>query len=379
MHSLMLQPSGFLFTALALCVAPIHALDFSNSYWIWTNEANSAGNYPASTRAFRNDFCPPSGKTPAFANIIISTDNAYTLYINGNQVGSGDNWSQVGAYCVQLSSGCNTFALSATNYDGPGLNPAGVLAAIQVIYTDGSTSSIVTDGSWRSFPSVPAAFQQIGYDDSAWPHARVEGSYGVSPWNILAMPPSPSSTLLHLTDANWIWTSEVDNDSGGYESAPVGYRAFRKDIVLPPGITASSAFITISVDNEYDLYVQGNLVGSGSAWQEANIYNVQFPSPLSQITIAVKATNTNLEAGIICTVQLTLTNNGCGPYASVITDDTWRWINSVPSGFQAPGFDDSNWGWAVVQSSYGDGIWGDIPVESPGGTPGGPGGPGGHA
>ncbi|KAF8889196.1 hypothetical protein CPB84DRAFT_1785876 [Gymnopilus junonius] len=132
----------------------------------------------------------------------------------------------------------------------------------------------------------------------------------------------------------------------------------------PRKTAASSAFIILSADNEYDLYVQGNHVGSSSEWQEANIYNVQMSPAASEIVLAVNATNTCLQAGLIALIQLMLESNGCGPYASVVPDDTWRYTTVFLNGFQAPGFDDSDWSYAVVEYAYGGVVWGAIPVEA---------------
>ncbi|KIJ34430.1 hypothetical protein M422DRAFT_92931, partial [Sphaerobolus stellatus SS14] len=130
------------------------ALDLTNSFWIWTNELTpSAGTpkgiAPTGARAFRRVAITPPDKVPAAASILIAVDDEYTLWVDGNVVGTGADYQIAQAYCVVLSPFCyNVFAVKATNdFDAP--NPAGVLAAIEIIYTDGSTETIVSDSSWK--------------------------------------------------------------------------------------------------------------------------------------------------------------------------------------------------------------------------------------
>ncbi|PPQ96202.1 hypothetical protein CVT26_005607 [Gymnopilus dilepis] len=343
----------------AFSLTPVVALDFSNSSWIWTNEVKN-GAAPPGSRPFRNDWCPPQGKVPSTASIIITADNAYTLFLNGNTVGSASNWTTVQSYCVNLNPGCNTFAINATNFDGPGPNPAGVLLATLISYTDGSTSTLVSDASWRYNLSVPVGFEQPSFDDSKWPFAIVEGSNGDPRWGLF--PPQPQPGELFLPDATWIWTNEVViPPNGTIPSAPIGSRAFRYTINLPAGKTAIAAIAYITADDLYDLYIQGQLIGSGQTWTSAQTYVTKFQSPLSQIVLAVNGTNTGAQAGLIAAVQLVTTDAQCSPITSVVTNSGWKFSTSFPTNWQSPTFDDSTWKFAVNEGPYGVAPWGKIP------------------
>ena len=85
--------------------------------------------------------------------------------------------------------------MEATNeFDVP--NSAGVLAAIEIIYTDGSTETIVSDSSWKALGSttIPAGFEGFNFDDSSWSAATVEAPFGNSPWGLTSTPPSTYSS-----------------------------------------------------------------------------------------------------------------------------------------------------------------------------------------
>ncbi|PPR00126.1 hypothetical protein CVT26_008906 [Gymnopilus dilepis] len=339
-------------------------LDFSDSLWIWTDETTINFSDPVGSRAFRNDWCPPEGKIPFSANILITVDNEYGLYVNGLWVGSGSDWQTVQSYCVSLTPGCNTFAVNATNDVGTAANPGAVLAAIQITYTDGTTYNLVSDTTWRYSLTVPFDSLQPGTPVQNWPFAVEQSPYGVWPWGTLQLPPQPAE--LTLKDANWIWTNELRRIgfNGSYLPLPVGSRAFRKEVILPSGRAAVAALVTMAADDQYSLYVQGEFIGSGTAWTTAQPYAVTFPTPLTQITIAVSATNTGSLAGLIAAVQLVLNDDGCAPFTSIVTDVSWKFATSPSDGWQSPTFDDSSWLNAVVIGPYGISPWGDITISA---------------
>ncbi|KDR67283.1 hypothetical protein GALMADRAFT_232132 [Galerina marginata CBS 339.88] len=344
---------------LALCAMQTLAIDFTASKWIWTNELDSAGNATPGSRAFRRVFTSSANKTALAANILINADDLFTLYVNGAVVGTGTDYRTASAFCVPLAASTNVFAVNATNL-GPARNSAGLLLAVQITYTDGSTQTMVTDSSWRSSVTFTTGFEQLGFDDSAWPAATVEGSFpSKAPWGSITSPPPTSSIAPALCAANWVWTNEVSQGN-----APVGSRAFRKVFTLPPGQLATSATIFISVDNEYTLYVQGQLVGSSTDWTSAHSYVVNLV-PGFQVTIGVLAKNDDGPAALIAAVEIrSAACPLCPSLKSAVTDGTWKFSTSTPVGFQAPGFDDSTWQNVVVEGKYGVGPWGNIPMAS---------------
>lgn len=322
---------------------------FSSTNWIWTNEDITL----PGDRAFRRDFCPPQGKTPSTANIYIAAANEYTLYVNGQEIGSGNNFQAGDAFCVTLSTGCNSFAVEVFSSLDP---DPGLLTTIEVVYTDGTTNILLSESeTWRSFTSVPAGFQQPGFNDSAWPMAVVQASYGSAPWGAVTLP-LPTVPTFTFADALWIWTDEAESGT-----APVGSRAFRGDLTFPA--PTSSVAITIGADDEYTLYVQGNLIGSGTNFQFGQLYIVNIQPPTSQISIAVNATNTGGAAGVIAAINaFKVEDGGCGAVMSASTDGTWVYSTSFPTDWQVPNFGDSKWPKAFVEGQYGVGPWGTIAV-----------------
>ncbi|KAF8191421.1 hypothetical protein K438DRAFT_1590860 [Mycena galopus ATCC 62051] len=349
-----------LLALVALQIVPgATALDFGASQWIWTNPA---GNAPVGTDAFRKDFVAPLGKTPVQADIIMTADNAFTLYVNGGEVGTGGDYRYAERFCVPLQPCLNVFAVTAIN-GATTPNPAGLLAAIQITYSDGTTSTIVSDTTWRASTTVPTGYEQLSYDDNSWKPAIAEGAYGVAPWGQVAIPSAPP--VLSLTNANWIWTNEVVSGN-----APPGARAFRRTYTPPTGQTATSATIIITADNEYTLYVNGNLVGSGSDFQIAQEYTVNL-SPAPNVVFAVYAVNTLTvpnPAGLLVAIEINTAECNCTSGAYIISDASWKSNTGTPIGFQLPGYDDSTWPAATVEGAYGVAPWNTVtvtPVSGP--------------
>ncbi|KAK0239800.1 lectin [Armillaria nabsnona] len=161
------------------------ALDMTQSNWIWTGETNSAGNAPVGHRAFRKTITSPYGKGAVCAKVVITVDDTYTLYANGQSLGSGTDFHTAQAYSVpQLDPIRNVFAVDGENTGGP----AGVIATILVAYNDGTSASYVTDTTWKTSTSLPTGFELPGADDSTWSYARIVGKYGSATWGATTVP-----------------------------------------------------------------------------------------------------------------------------------------------------------------------------------------------
>lgn len=171
---------------------------FFATSWIWTPEAegiNITAIFPAGSRAFRRWHTSPDRQVSS-ALILMTCDNYLSLYVNGHQVypasGNLTHWSQIKVFDVALAPGQNLFAIECTNNDDIAPNPAGILAAIQINFTDGvSPAFIVSDVTWNTVSSAsPQGFESFSLDDTAWVSARPLAAYGSAPWNNLVELPS---------------------------------------------------------------------------------------------------------------------------------------------------------------------------------------------
>ncbi|KAJ7305421.1 hypothetical protein DFH08DRAFT_721190, partial [Mycena albidolilacea] len=138
------------------------------SKWIWTPEM-AAGTAPEGRRWFRKVLTAPEGKTPIYAHILSRAEDVHGFFVNGRAVGSSSPLSVLNWVCVALRPYHNVFAVKAINTGGP----AGVLATIQVTYADGTTSTVVTDASWRFKQTFEPGSDTATFDDAHWGTAFV--------------------------------------------------------------------------------------------------------------------------------------------------------------------------------------------------------------
>ncbi|PPQ98275.1 hypothetical protein CVT26_013519 [Gymnopilus dilepis] len=335
---------------------------FDESKWIWANDLTQDGKAPPGSHSFRRTFDNSGVRSPVPCIILITCDDIYHLFLNGEHLGSGNQALQAQAYHASLQPGKNVFAVNATNLlHAP--NPAGLLVDVQIPYDGNEIGRIVSDSIWRAHNEVRDGFEGLDYDDSFWPHAAVVSDYGSEPWgNIQVAPldvacgcPPKSNAALSLTNANWIWTNEI---RGG--NAPVGARAFRRELSLPRGLKATGVKILIGVDDHFTLYVQGHRVGSGEVWSAAHTFDVTLGKPTSEVVIAVDAANAEGgPAGLVADIQLVI--DGCeGSPVPVASDGSWKYSVTVPKSFESIDYDDSGWSLATVEGRYGMSPWAQL-------------------
>jgi putative heme-binding domain-containing protein len=148
--------------------------------WIWFDEGDPLAGAPSEPRYFRKRIELPKGI--ADARVSITADNGFTLFVNGDKVGSGDNWMSLASFDVKkhLRAGRNVLAVEGRNDGGP----AGLMVRLR--YTvEGKTEKldIVSDSSWKANKESPKGWTAPDFDDAKWPAACALGEVGkVGPW-----------------------------------------------------------------------------------------------------------------------------------------------------------------------------------------------------
>ncbi len=151
--------------------------------WIWYPEGNPAVSASIATRYFRKNFAVRTDSDLTAATLLVTADNVFTAYVNGTNVGSGQNYTTVTPVRVtaQLVPGDNVLAIAASN-SGTAANPAGLLGMLVLNYADGSQTNIPMDFSWKAAKTWQTGWNLPGFNDSAWVSALVLGTFGISPW-----------------------------------------------------------------------------------------------------------------------------------------------------------------------------------------------------
>lgn len=151
----------------------------------------------------------------------------------------------------------------------------------------------------------------------------------------------------------WVWANEGD----ALKSAPTGTRYFRKTFTINRDIQkpVDEAFLDITADDTFEVYVNGQKVGSGNSWKRVYRFDVAKLLKHGPNTLAVAATNTSVSpAGLL--VRLSYTPNGMSNLV-LVSDDSWKFAAEVKSGWEQPAYDDSKWASVKVLGKVGAGPW----------------------
>ncbi len=147
-----------------------------------------------------------------------------------------------------------------------------------------------------------------------------------------------------LNNAKWIWFNEGNPAS----SAPATYRYFRTSVAFEPAKTVKSAFVSITADNEYDLFVNDHHIGHGDNFHNADLLDIApFLKPGTN-DIRVTALNTGGApgpAGLIGSIQISF------------ADGTQKTLDSGAS-WEAAQTESGPWSPALELGPVGMGPWG---------------------
>ncbi len=154
------------------------ATDSGEAQWIWAPGTDRDKIEPGIVY-FRKTF---DTSAVDLAMCQITCDDKYDLYVNGQLVGSGNDWRLVQTYDIAkfLVNGRNVISVRAENTDN---KSAGLVARISVRRKGGTDVSYDTDPSWRVNSRELTGWQSSQFNDSRWIQARSFGEFGVAqPW-----------------------------------------------------------------------------------------------------------------------------------------------------------------------------------------------------
>jgi putative membrane-bound dehydrogenase-like protein len=146
-------------------------------HWIWYPGGAGRYEFPAERRYFRKTF-----EVQEASRLVLSVtaDNAFTLYLDGEEVAAGSDWHLAQDFQTRVAIGQHVLAAVASN-EAPG--PAGLLVRGGVLPL-GQGVPIHSNSSWKTTGTVPPGdgWSKPGFDDSSWVRARDLGALGTGPW-----------------------------------------------------------------------------------------------------------------------------------------------------------------------------------------------------
>lgn len=167
--------------------------------WIWYPAGNPTDSAPVGTRYFRRELVLPDDGRVTAADLQITADDNFVLYVNGTEVGrspdKADSWSTESDIdlTAELQPGRNVLAVQSANTQ-PG--PSGLIAKLHVEQAGHDPLTVVTDADWKSFDAAVDGWQAPDFDDSSWPAALVATAYGNAPWYSFVSAETPAEPLL---------------------------------------------------------------------------------------------------------------------------------------------------------------------------------------
>jgi alpha-L-rhamnosidase len=159
--------------------------------------------------------------------------------------------------------------------------------------------------------------------------------------------------------AKWIWFPE----GAPAQSAPVGTRYFRRVFELPSNQVVRTATVTMTADDQFQLFVNGREAGKGDYWKDPKKIEIGAMLQPGANVFAVEARNVGNApnpAGLIGKLKVVFEQ---GSAFTQNTDDSWKSATSAPDGWEALTFDDTAWTAARSLGAYGMPVWGIIDNE----------------
>ncbi len=151
--------------------------------WVWLGKDAA----PEQTVYFRKEIAV---KGIAGAKLYATCDNQMTVWINGKEVVSSDQWQTpvfkdvtdhfLGERALR-GGGRHVVAVRARNKGGA----AGLLARLVFDSASAGPFAVVSDETWRASPKLTEGWLDLKFDDKAWEPATVVGTLGDAPWALV--------------------------------------------------------------------------------------------------------------------------------------------------------------------------------------------------
>ncbi len=290
--------------------------------WIWFPEGEPATSAPVGVRYFRRHFDIPEKTQVNAARLLVAGDNEFTVFVNGQQLGTGSNFKAAAEYDVAplLVTGENVVAVSVTNA-GESPNPAGLLARLEATLNPGGHFFIASDEHWKASRIAVEGWTDRGFNHGGWSDAQVLGPAGMAPWGPVAGPEERRLAARQLRKEFGV-EKKVRQAVVYYSGLGLSelYLNGRKvgDEVLSPGLTEYPKRVFYVTHDVTDLLKRGaNCVG-------VFLGNGRYFAPRSTVPTG---TRTYGYPKLLLQLRIDYTD---GSTAQVVSDSTWQLTTDGP-------------------------------------------------
>jgi alpha-L-rhamnosidase len=320
-------------------------------YWIWHPTEKDVDKIVY----LRKSFKLPKKKVKT-ALIRTTADNYFTAYINGKEVGNGDQWTTVYEFDVKqiLKSGKNLVAVQAANNLG---DVCGFIFSLKIEFDDGSSQVINSDKTWKTLDKKKRGWENIKYKDKKWKKVTVIEKYGGSSWGRIDPtdehhPPKSILVRNEFTVDKKVKQARAYVSGLGIYVIHLNGQKVGNDIFTP-------GWTDFPTKVQYQTYDVTSLIKQGKNGVGAYIGNMWWSSGLGW-----RGANTYSNGPMRFLLQLVLDFED-GTSETFITDEKWKTTDSPvlenhiyhgetydarleKSGWDKSNFDDSAWEDVVV-------------------------------
>ena len=154
----------------------------------------------------------------------------------------------------------------------------------------------------------------------------------------------------------WIWFPEGNPAA----TAPAGERFFRRAFDLAAQATIKSARLTLTCDDQFTVYLNGQQLGQSSgqtdAWKEPKTFDVKTRLQPGRNLLAVQGLNKASAAGLLARLSVEFE---AGPALVIVSDKSWQASKTAEEGWMKTDATPT-WGAAKEIAKYGDGPWRNV-------------------
>jgi alpha-L-rhamnosidase len=257
-------------------------------------------------------------------------------------VTSTERGSKQMAYQILVSDGPESLALDNGKFWDSGRVKGE--QSVDVIY-QGQPLASRTTHYWKvrtwDTKGNPSAWSEV----ATWETGIFDPGEWKAQW-IKALTGKPKADPFSWGD--WIWMEGHIKENGS--------RIFlRKSFDNGADFKVISARIRLTADNEFDLYLNGELLGKGEHWEDLDEFDVTTEIREGKNVIAIEARNREGDCGVLLGFERVPED---GKTLTLRSDDSWKVTDQAVEGWQNPDLDDSSWKQAVVVAKNGEGAWG---------------------
>lgn len=161
--------------AIFLETAPKPGVTNGLGIWMWDKVTLNK-----QTVRFWHRFDVPKTNLVVRAELRIAADNAFKVWLDGQELGSGSDWRTLSIYDLEgtLKSGPHALAVEGFNDN----DQAGIILGLRLEMADGQQLQIRSGPTWRVVPNWDRGWETALRPAEDWPNASVAANFGRIPW-----------------------------------------------------------------------------------------------------------------------------------------------------------------------------------------------------